>query len=580
MTPDQTPRRHVACDSDNMQCFTLTCLSPVHVATGDSLNPGEYLIAENALYELGQGGLSPALTATQRSELLTILESNDPALPLTVQRFLAREAGKLKYAARRVRPLLPGISHYYQSRLGQVMQKDHKNKKQVINQLELMRHVGAALGAPYIPGSTLKGAIRTALVSALNQGQPLQAERRETDKLSSKVAQDAERQLLGFDTRRDSPPKQRYRIEHDPFHWLQVGDAVSPAEHPPMLDYWLVRRQPLKRTEKQNNKADNMELSPVECLKPRQSPLHCQITVKTPPAAIPIKNPRLRQWLGKVSQLAQQVNQITLPQCHHELDWLAENHIGTDDAYAPGQNWVAQMQQLLRQLDGPLQRGEALLLRVGKYGGAISKTVEGWRHIARLGKKGTRPTYHPDVTTCTLALPQADALTQALPFGWVLLHRPDQPEVAEFVAIHQDWCQRQQQWLAGHQQQQHAHRQQRQAEQQQRQQLAKEREEEAQRLAKAREEEAQRLADKARQSQARQSIMSLAESLASEQTFQRKNPNGPLRGQLATCVGYVAAEGSADEKADLCTLFDAILSYWGIKPGKDKKLTALRNKLL
>ncbi|AUH01868.1 type III-A CRISPR-associated RAMP protein Csm5 [Prodigiosinella confusarubida] len=559
MTRDQTPRRHTACDSDNMQYFTLTCLSPVHVATGDSLNPGEYLIDENALYELGQGGLSPALTATQRSELLTILESNDPALPLTVQRFLAREAGKLKYAARRMCPLLPGISRYYQSRLGQVMQNDTKNKKQMINQLELMRHVGAALGAPYIPGSTLKGAIRTALVSALNQGQPLQAERRETDKLSSKVAQDAERQLLGFDTRRDSP---RYRIEHDPFHWLQVGDAVSPAEHPPMLDYWLVRRQPFKRTEKQDNKADNMELSPVECLKPRQSPLHCQITVKTPPTALAIKNPRLKQWLGKVSQLAQQVNRITLPQCHHELAWLAEKHIGTDDVYAPGQNWVAQMQQLLRQLDDPLQRGEALLLRVGKYGGAISKTVAGWRHIARLGRQGTRTTYHPDVTTCTLALPQADALTQALPFGWVLLHQPDQPEVTEFVASHHDWCQQQQQRLDAHQQQQHTHRQQR------------------QQLAQAREEEAQRLADKARQSKARQSIMSLAEQLASEQTFQHKNPNGPLRGQLATCVGCVATEGSAEEKAELCTLFDDILNYWGIKPGKDKKLTALRNKLL
>lgn len=562
MTRDQTPRHHTACDSDNMQCFALTCLSPVHVATGDSLNPGEYLIADNALYELGQGGLSPALTATQRSELLMILESNDSALPLTVQRFLAREAGKLKYAARRMRPLLPGISRYYQSRLGQVMQADPKTQKQVINQLALMRHVGAALGAPYIPGSTLKGAIRTALISALNQGQPLQAKRLETEKLKSTVAQDAERQLLGFDTRRDAPPKQRYRIEHDPFHWLQVGDAVSPAEHPPMLDYWLVRRQPLKHTEKQNNKADNMELSPVECLKPRQSPLRCQITVKTPPASLSIKNADLKQLLGKVSQLAQQVNRITLPQCHHELDWLAENHIGTDDVYAPGQNWVAQMQQLLRQLDGPLQRGEALLLRVGKYGGAISKTVAGWRHIARLGKQGTRPSYHPEVTTCTLALPQADALTQALPFGWVLLHRSDQPEVAEFIASHHDWCQRQQQWLADHQQQQHAHHQQR------------------QQLAQAREEEAQRLADKARQSKARQSIMSLAEQLESEQKFQRKAPNGPLRGQLATCVDCVATEGSAEEKADLCTLFDAILSYWGIKPGKDKKLTAMRNKLL
>nr|WED69495.1 hypothetical protein PJ912_06630 [Pectobacterium colocasium] len=69
-------------------------------------------------------------------------------------------------------------------------------------------------------------------------------------------------------------------------------------------------------------------------------------------------------------------------------------------------------------------------------------------------------------------------------------------------------------------------------------------------MAQAREEEALRLADKASQSNARQSIMSLAEQLASEQKFQRKAPNGPLRGQLATCVGCVAAEGSAEEKAE------------------------------
>lgn len=53
----------------------VTTLSPVHVATGEAMQPGDYLVHDERLYEFGRWGLSRALTAHQRKELLQLLDS-------------------------------------------------------------------------------------------------------------------------------------------------------------------------------------------------------------------------------------------------------------------------------------------------------------------------------------------------------------------------------------------------------------------------------------------------------------------------------------------------------------------------
>src|SRR5208283_1165822 len=69
------------------------------------------------------------------------------------------------------------------------------------------------------------------------------------------------------------------------------------------------------------------------------------------------------------------------------------------------------------------KENDAYLLRLGRHSGAESITVEGYRHIKIMKKRGERPAYSDKATTFWLA---SDASTgyqksQLRPFGWSAL---------------------------------------------------------------------------------------------------------------------------------------------------------------
>lgn len=542
----------------------VTTLSPVHVATGEAMQPGDYLVHDERLYEFGRWGLSRALTAHQRKELLQLLDSESVDLPLQVQRFLARESGSLCAAAERMRPLLPGIAAYCQGRLGQQMQARTGHRPATINQLELMRQIGAEFSQPYIPGSTLKGSIRGALLGFINKQQS------PSENLSSH-----------FDPKHLKSEREEQRIlnyqgiDDDPFRFLLVGDAVKTRDKVVELDYWLVNRLRLapKAGKEQNT---NLQFAPVECIAPLQTAaLSLELRLKPEPLPGCIKNPALKTMLTDFPTLAKSVNQITLSEFLNELNWLEQNNIATEYAYAPQYSWVKAMRTLLQDenIQQQLIKGEAMLLRVGKYGGAISKTVRGWRHIKRMAGKGEKPTYHPDVMTKCLALPKEKAFNQGLPFGWVLLQETPSQSLQELLAPLcqsqeqqrrqqiENWLQSRSVWLEQRQVEEAAHQ--------------------AKEQAKAAEaEEQKRKAElKASLSPAGQKMIELEDGLAEAKRFGIKDPTGSLRHLLNQCVALVATEGSDAEKADMKTLFTEIINYWGVDRKKNAKLKELWGKL-
>lgn len=542
----------------------VTTLSPIHVATGEAMQPGDYLVHEHQLYEFGRWGLSRALTAQQRKELLQLLDNESAELPLQVQRFLARESSSLCAAAEQMRPLLPGVAAYCQGRLGQQMQARTGNRHATINQLELMRQTGAEFSEPYIPGSTLKGAIRGALLDLINN------KKAPSEKLNSNFdpknlkSDSEEKRVLNYK-----------KIDEDPFRFLLVGDAVKAQEKAVELDYWLVNRLRLapKAGKEQNT---NLQLAPVECLAPLQSAaLRLDLRLKPEPVPGCIENSELKMMLADFSSLAKSVNQITLSEFLNELNWLEQNNIATEYAYAPQQSWVKAMRTLLQDenIQKQLIKGEAMLLRVGKYGGAISKTVRGWRHIKRMAGKGEKPTYHPDVMTKCLALPKEKAFNQGLPFGWVLLQETPSQSLQELLAPLcqsqeqqrqqqiESWLQSRSTWLEQRQAEEAAHQ--------------------AKEQAKAAEaEEQKRKAElKASLSPAGQKMIELEDGLAEAKRFGIKDPTGSLRHLLNQCVALVATEGSDAEKADMKTLFTEIINYWGVDRKKNAKLKELWGKL-
>ena len=79
--------------SDFLQHYTLsyTPLSPIHIGTGDSYEPTNYVIDNGTLYEYDTGGAMAALTASNRNELNKIVNTraNEDMLK-AVQRFFLR----------------------------------------------------------------------------------------------------------------------------------------------------------------------------------------------------------------------------------------------------------------------------------------------------------------------------------------------------------------------------------------------------------------------------------------------------------------------------------------------------------
>ncbi len=539
----------------------VSTLSPIHIATGDALRPGDYLIHDKKLFEFGRWGLSRALNESQRKELLNILNSDKQDLPVQVQRFLGREAAGLAAAAERMRPLLPGIVDYYENRIGQTMQAGDHGKPGTHNKLELMRHIGAELATPYIPGSTIKGTLRGLLLDLLNKGQAPSKPLNANVEMRELRSDEQEKRVLGYS-----------KIPDDPFQGLLVGDASATSASSLELDYWLVNRLRLapKAGKEQNT---GLLIAPVECLAPLQSAA-LQLDLRVKPEYI--HHPQIEAWLKDFATFASQINSLTLPQFVQELEWMQHNNVGTRYAYAPQQNWLATMQALLQDpaFRQQLQQGQAMLLRVGKYAGAINKTIRGWRHIKRMAGKGQKPTYHPDVMTKCLALPREKSPEQGLPFGWILL-QPEgtpliqnallaplqEPHSLQLATVRANWLQQRQdhlQALALHQQQMATRA--------------------AEKAAQQAQEEQQR-AIRASLSPQALAMLELDEALAEAKRFNIKDPAGPLRQQLNQCVAQVAENGNEQDKARLKEIFSAILNHWGADRKKNAKLKELWGKL-
>lgn len=82
--------------------------------------------------------------------------------------FYQRRQALITVAKRRV-PAVPKLVEFYQDRVGQTVQTEGDGS-QLVNKLAIGRtFFNPVNGAPILPGSSLKGAIRTALLDGINQ---------------------------------------------------------------------------------------------------------------------------------------------------------------------------------------------------------------------------------------------------------------------------------------------------------------------------------------------------------------------------------------------------------------------------
>jgi len=427
-----------------IQHYTLkyTPLSPIHIGTGDSYEPTNYIIKEQTLYEFDTGSSVAAFSEAERQELLRILSGRPERNMLTaVQKFFYdRRDAIIPFAINAV-PVFKGIANFYDSRIGKIANQE-KNGQNVINKLEIERCAYNPITRhPVLLGSSIKGAVRTALLDWLNKGQPLNG------KENNKMLQ---QRLFGF---------RAGKFELDPMRLIHLSDAHWTANQSlPKTQICMTVNRKKQRvlndngkerpSQSENNKNLNKLLESVQPfhLRAFSATLNLQQTQNLSPALAGEKIPKQP---FRLTDIAQACNAHYVPLLLQEMDLLEKR--GFID-----NTWQKNIQDLLASIKTDLEQGHAMIIRVGRHSGAEAVTLDGVRQIKIMtGKdphtKKMRSSFEDKTKTLWLAAEYKEQRTGLRPFGWLLIEiqsgeNPAFPENAVLQQICMEQLQTARQW--------------------------------------------------------------------------------------------------------------------------------------
>ena len=402
----------------------VTPLAPIHIGSGEDMDPTSYVLDADALYEFPPAALSAVLDEADRKRLLRLVDDmQDERTLIGVRKFLfERRNGLVAHASRAVRAA-PGVQELYEARLGAVAQKETKE----VNRLGIERifsHPGTR--APILPGSSLKGAIRTALLNRENGGQGFGDQRKRSPELQKRL----------FDY---------HGFESDPMRLVHIADAMSsgcPAMDEIASDTAIVFAV--------NRKKRNLAGKDGREIRSQAEQKGLYQTLEIVPAF------RWRAFRGGcVIHRADLPDDRRLPK--HRLRWTAAEianacnqfHRGhflreTEALHERGlldERWHATVQRLMANgLGELLDSNRAFLLRIGRHSGAESVTLDGVRSIRIMTPQGQPKREEDEATTWWLASEHVDASSGLLPFGWVLVEMTEgdatpapRPQIAEVL---------------------------------------------------------------------------------------------------------------------------------------------------
>ena len=403
----------------------LTPLSPLHIGCGEDFEPTNYVIDDGLLY-----GFDPsraALNDLQRKQLTDVARRG--SLP-GIQRFFRDHAAAFKPHAHVVMPVCSGVARLYEQRIGKAANVEASGN-QVFNKLEIERHVyTGALQQPFIPGTSFKGALRTAWLDDLN------AEQRPQENTSRSTTA-MEKRLLGGD------------FQTSPLRLLKVADLM-PTREPEREVLFAVNR---KKREVLGR--DGQPLQPKGIAARKDCVLHGQYRLFVADVTLPAllqhvgasdnkgkpATPQAQQLNAHgavdMRKLARQSNAYHLQRLRRELAVLD----GRGLVHPTWKNSINLLLLAQGTLGKKLAAGDAFLVRIGRYGSADSKTLtgEGVASIKIMGGKGQPPTFESTTKTVWLAAQTEGDQKHLIPFGWAVVEIDPQGDCPELQA----WCQQQ-----------------------------------------------------------------------------------------------------------------------------------------
>jgi len=145
----------------------LTALTPIHIGTGESYEPTNFVIDNGYLYEFDEFKFFEDLDEKQKKEFLIAVESKSNDSLFRVYRIIKnnKEIAK-KHYIHKVQ-VSKSVENAYKNKVGRVVQQEGGRKKprtNIFNQFAINKTSRLTNGFKvYIPGSSLKGALLTAI---------------------------------------------------------------------------------------------------------------------------------------------------------------------------------------------------------------------------------------------------------------------------------------------------------------------------------------------------------------------------------------------------------------------------------
>lgn len=364
---------------------TIPCLirtlAPVHLGADEVYEPLSFVIDEqkSCLVAFEPWSLLEKLPDRDRAEFDRLCRKGTVDSLLEIYLFLRERRG---LAQGRAVAVCPGLLHHYQ----QVLSLSPAEFRRQLTQFTIHRTAFLARDQrPYIPGSAVKGALRTAYLNALARIRKTDTPTKTTK--SGKLVFDPatlEKRLLDYD-----------QIPQDPFRLLKVSDFLPVGEVQTRIVYAVNEKKKISKFQARG---------PYQILE-----------VIEPGAA----------FLGTIEV-------ADLPP---ELRRLAKiNHFFTlEELFQAAQNFYRQEKKQedshlfdLGLTAAPLPAGNGRTpLRLGRHSGAECVTIAGHRHIKIMQARGERPQELPHATTLWLAADfhQRDHRQKAnlRPMGWAAL---------------------------------------------------------------------------------------------------------------------------------------------------------------
>jgi CRISPR-associated protein Csm5 len=377
----------------------LTPLSPIHNRCRVDLEPTQFVIDNNTLYAFEPAQVM--LNDLQRAELLKLAKQASIG---GLQKFFKANNQAYRSDANEFIAVAPALAQEYEKKIGEVVQKED-NGGRVFNKFFLERTISNPISKqPYIPATSVKGALRTGMIDAKNNGQRLEP---------GLKSNNVEKFHIG-------------EFDEGMSRFIKLSDFM-PTDNQPIarqINYAVNRKKELKRDANGNEVQGKGISARKETICPAQY-RGFSATVNIMDAT------HYPKWKSEFKAWVHACNQYHLPRWQQEMNVLIGRGFGS-------KTWCDTAEALIKQLHNQLTNGTVMLVRLGRYGGAESKVLSGngVAQIKIMQGRGQTAQYLSSTKTVWLSAQKDNAQTEMFPFGWALI---EIDPVNDNAAI-QSWC--------------------------------------------------------------------------------------------------------------------------------------------